>query len=205
MALYMHKAFNFLLSLVISAGMFSATASSRPEITSPKPGEAVLGLTPITGSVAVSAFQRAEVSFSYQEGADQTWFPIQQITEPVEDGTLAVWDTTTIADGLYQLRVQVWLEDGDMVETVVPNLRVRNYSAIETSTPAPTARSPAETPPSTAAPVRSALPSPTLLPANPAEVTSERMAFSITQGFVFAVILFLLFGFYLGLKGLFRR
>ena len=63
------------------------------------------------------------------------WFLIQYSYEPVENGTLAVWDTSTIADGNYHLRIKVLLTDGRTRETIVSQLRVRNYTAVETSTP----------------------------------------------------------------------
>ena len=84
----------------------------------------------------IVGFQSAEVAFAYGKD-NSTWFLITGSDQPVRDGVLASWDTTTIADGTYLLRVRVNTSDGEVVEVEAKDLRVRNYTPIETSTPRP--------------------------------------------------------------------
>jgi hypothetical protein len=166
---------------------------SRPKIDSPQAGEALQGAVTITGTTDVVGFSSMEVSFSYGTGSDGTWFLIAQSDQPVRDGILATWDTSSIADGIYQLRVWVDTVDGETVEMVVKDLRVRNYTPVETNTPPPEKYT-AE--PQAVAPVSTAIPTPTLLPPNPASVTMTRLGFSIVQGMVFVLVAFMIIGIY---------
>ena len=109
-----------------------------PQIDHPRSGEALQGVVIISGSTDISGFSSAEISFSYaSDNAVDTrsWFLIQTANEPVSNAAIAIWDTTTIADGLYDLRVEVILANGNRVNTIVKNLRVRNYTPVETSVP----------------------------------------------------------------------
>lgn len=164
-------------------------------ITSPKTGDALQGLVIISGSTDVNGFQSVEVAFNYLGGSPQSWFLIQQSKSGVKDGVLAVWDTTTIADGTYRLRVQVLLQDGKILEAMVENLRVRNYTPIETKTPESGRASavPSPTPlPATATP--RSTPSP--FPANPLEIKPVQISFSVVEGIAAAMLGLLLLGLY---------
>jgi hypothetical protein len=95
--------------------------------------------------------------------------------------------------------------DNRTAEVVIPNLRVRNYSAVETATPglpANLTEQPTEITPTSTVAVYS---TPTSLPDNPAQVTSVKLALSLVQGAVFAVACFVLLGIYLGLRAFRRR
>jgi len=190
-------------SLLIPDKLFQV--SEHPRVESPQPGDVLKGKVSIKGSTDVLDFQSAEVSFRYEDDPGNTWYLIQQSSEAVRDGTLAVWDTTTITDGIYRLRVSVSLSDNRTAEVDIPNLRVRNYSPVETSTPSPSinvVQQPVEI--KSTATVAS-YPTPTNLPDNPAQVTSVRLIFSLVQGATFTVILFVLLGIYLGLRAIRRR
>ncbi len=179
--------------------------TEHPQVVSPKPGDVLMGKVTVTGSTDVLDFKSAEVAFRYEGDAGNTWYLIQQSSEPVKDGALAVWDTSTIADGSYRLRVSVVLGDNRNVEVVIPDLRVRNYSTIETATPGP-AVNPVEKPTEIKPTMTEAVIStPTSLPENPAQVTSLKLGYSLAQGAVFAVACFILLGIYLGLRAMRRR
>lgn len=165
---------------------------SRPKIDSPGSGDAVQGVVSVMGTSDVVGFQRMETAFAYGNKAD-TWFLIEQSEAPVRDGTLAMWDTTTIADGMYLLRVRVQTVDGQTVDVIIRDLRVRNYTPVETNTPPPQAMT---TEPETAAPVSTTMPSPTPLAANPASVTVDRLGFSAVEGVMFVGIGFFIVGIY---------
>ncbi len=85
-------------------------------IVSPTAGQIVQGSVVIRGSTFMDGFQAYDVDFIYYSIPTQTWFLIQESTAPIQDGILAVWDTTTITDGDYSLRMVVELTNGDRVE-----------------------------------------------------------------------------------------
>ena len=173
-------------------------------VDTPAQGEAVQGQVAVVGYTDVEGFQSYEVSFAYQKDETNTWFPIGAGEQVVRGATLATWDTTTMSDGIYRLRVKVFLSDGRTLETVVSGIRVRNYSPVETSTPAP------ENSSAGAALTQSVdyLPSgqiPTALSANPADVTTFDLGSSLVKGGLVAMALFICLGIYLGIRAIFRR
>lgn len=133
------------------------------EITSPRADQAVAGVVTIAGTADHPAFQRFEVAFGYDPDPTETWFPIgEPISTPVIDGRLALWDTMRISDGTYRLRLQVWLEDGQMLEAIVSGVRVRNYSPTETAESAAAGQTISIPPTPTATLVAAPTPSPDL-------------------------------------------
>lgn len=178
------------------------TATRVPAaIESPLPGQAVQGSVAVTGSTVVDGFLTAEISFGYSDDPTGTWFFINQMNEPVSSGQLAVWDTTTLTDGDYVLRLVVAKQDGSQEVVLVPSVRVRNYTPIETDTP--TLPAPTETPApgETLAPTETLVPSSTPhqatltpLPQNPAEVTPDDITTNILYGILVAVGIFAILG-----------
>ncbi|HEX9675637.1 MAG TPA: hypothetical protein VGA07_06645 [Anaerolineales bacterium] len=149
------KAFEAALSAgwrFLAVALLGSAALQVPgfaELTSPQPGQVVSGLVTLSGTADHPAFNRYEVSFAYVEDTTDTWFSIgEPVNTRVIDGRLALWDTSTITDGDYSLRLGVWLQDGRSLEAVVPGVRVRNYSSdpvIPTAVP-PEAGRPLPTP-----------------------------------------------------------
>jgi hypothetical protein len=178
------------------------TPAPEIPVTSPLPGSALQGAVAITGSTDLPGFQSAEVAFSYAGSGPGDWFLIQQSQSSVTGGILGVWDTSKIADGNYSLRVQVTLADGSKVEKIVPDLRVRNYTAIETSTPTLIQKA-QTTPVETMTPIADTAtpqPTPTALPANPANMNPVELGFNMILGITATVIVFGLLGLYRWLK-----
>src|SRR3990170_5369187 len=133
-----------LLWLILSAGWQVGAQQIQPTegptevaIHSPLPGQVLQGIVAVSGNSAVEGFQSAELSFTYSQGAPETWFQIGTSSDPVSHGEMGKWDTTTISDGNYTLRLEVKLEDGSQWIATAPAVRVRNYTPIETNTPAP--------------------------------------------------------------------
>jgi hypothetical protein len=189
--------------------------TSNPSIESPVTGQAVQGSTAIRGSTGIERFQSYEVNFTYEGNPALTWFLIQEGTAPIQDGVLAEWDTTTITDGDYILRLLVTLNDGTQVEAIVNDIRVRNYSPIETETPTPIPplvtlvpgisgglATPSYTPARTLTPLP--MP-PTPLPTNPAVITSSQKAQTLGTGAAISIGMLALLGAYLGLHTLFHK
>ncbi len=171
----------------------------QPQVNSPLPGSALQGTITIRGTTDLPGFQYAEVAFSYIGNQPDSWFLIQQSREPVKDGPLAAWDTTTIADGNYRLRLQVYLNNGSVLATEISGLRVRNYTPAETSTPTPSSLSNTPMIVNTQTPI---LPTstprftPTSFPPNPAQVQPAKLAGSVAAGVGSAVAIFILLALY---------
>ncbi len=177
-------------------------------LQSPRGGEALQGSVPILGNTDVEGFQSASLFFGYQGDSTHTWFLIAQSDQPVKDGTLAQWDTTTITDGDYDLRLRVTRSDGSQEVANVEGLRVRNYSAIETSTPPPVTPTATSLPGETVVPtksVTSAPPTGTPFPPNPAQITTLDVAGSMGKGALAILGLFALLGVYQGIRSLGKK
>ena len=97
-------------------------------IADPQPGQALCGVVLIRGTAQQPAFDHYEVSFSYEPNPTADWFAIEAAgSSPVQNGQLASWDTTQIADGAYQLRLRVFSSDGAApLEFVTAGLAVAN-------------------------------------------------------------------------------
>ncbi len=173
-------------------------------IQSPVTGQALQGTIPILGDLAASGFSSAELLFSYADNPTGTWFLIQNISEIPEDGPLAQWDTTTISDGSYTLRLVIRLADGSEIEQSVAGLRVRNYTPIETETPTPSTPTiaPVIVGTSTPTPTPTQLPpTPTPFPQNPAQFTPEQYREGFGKGALAVFGFFALMGLYWIIRG----
>jgi hypothetical protein len=103
-----------------------------PRIDSPQPGEQLHGQVIISGNTAINAFARTEIYFGYS--GENDWFLISTSDQPVRNGPIATWDTTSITDGNYQIKVKVFLVDGSYAEVIIPDLTVSNQSREPTQT-----------------------------------------------------------------------
>lgn len=127
----------------------AAQAPGFAEINSPAPGDSLTGMVTISGSASHPAFVSYDLAFGYANDETGTWFPIaESVTNPVSDGPLALWDTRPLSDEAYVLRLHVRLEDGSVLEAIVSDLQVRNYTpsstprADRTASPLATATAP---------------------------------------------------------------
>jgi hypothetical protein len=182
-----------------------ALLAQQVVVDSPRPGEALQGQVTITGTTDVEGLESYEVSFAYQKDETNTWFPIATGDQALRNGALATWDTTTITDGTYRLRIRTFLADGRTLETVVSGLRVRNYTPVETNTPADTPQaqgSATVTPLTDETPAQATI---TPLADNPAMLTSTMLGDSLVKGGLAALALFVVLFLYVGIRGLFRK
>jgi hypothetical protein len=123
----------FKIVLLLFLGLQNMNQGSElPRVDSPQPGEQLHGQVIISGNTAISAFARTEIYFGYSGTND--WFLIGISDQPVRNGPIATWDTTSITDGKYQIKVVVFLIDGSYAEVVVPDLTVSNRFAEITQT-----------------------------------------------------------------------
>jgi hypothetical protein len=194
-AMYPHWMLIFLLFLatIPNPGIIYAVT---PGITSPTAGEALRGQVNIQGTTAVDRFESYEVTYSYGDSNASNWFLIVKSSSPVENGILASWDTQTISDGKYTLKLTIFLTGGKTFEAIVPDLRVRNYSIVETSTPPAQAEfTPGTTTIAEKATVTPRI-TPTLLPNNPAELTPPLLLTAVLTGVGGAVVGLAVIGLY---------
>ena len=106
-------------------------------IVSPLPGNIVSGTVQVVGSASHPNFLQYRLEYAPQNNPNNQWLPITGIVQqPTVAGVLGVWSTNTGAtpDGVYQLRLRVFLRDGTQQTTLVGNVRVQNQQA----TPVPT-------------------------------------------------------------------
>jgi hypothetical protein len=187
--------------LLLAGGAFLQPGLAQapgPAISTPHPGDVLQGVIAISGTSQVDGFDSSEIDFTYSGDQTGTWFLISASSQPVSEDILASWDTTIISDGTYDLRLRVHLADGKTVEALVTELRVRNYTPVETPTPMPTVLE--ATPLPTVTPTPTLLPTPTSLPPNPVTVTATDVVASLGYGLAAVLILFVILGIYLWLR-----
>ncbi len=205
-----------LIILLVFPGFRASAQQDEPTaeppvvaVHSPFPGQALQGNVSITGNTLVDGFQFAELTFAYSQNPTNTWFLIHESWEPISDGELTQWDTSMLTDGDYTLRLIVTLEDGNQIIITIPDLRIRNYTPIETDTPVPTATSaPGDTPVPTVTPTPTVTPIPptvTPLPPNPAQLSAQDILLSFGKGVLLTLGLFSLLGLYQVVRYVTRR
>lgn len=190
--------FHFLLPLLLL--LIAAQDSPPIAITSPAPEEVLRGQVTITGRVDIVNFTSVQLEFAYTPNPTDTWFTIQTFSQPMVDPTLAVWDTTSITDGDYVLRLRVNFQDGSSQEATVP-IKIGN-DALPTPTTELTSTPEADvalipTPFLLAAsptPTEVPRPTPTALPSNPASLEGSQIYTSLGRGALVILGLFALAG-----------
>jgi len=174
-------------------------------ISDPLAGEAVQGNFSILGTTDMEGMEAWNLSFAYVNDTTDTWFLIADGNSAIFEEVIAKWNTNTITDGMYNVRLLINLDNGDEFILIVPNIRVRNYSPNETSTPTLTpTKDPAQ---NTATPTLTSTPyppTPTPLPSNPVEISPSDITNNLTYGAIVAAVVFLLIGFYISIRRTFR-
>jgi hypothetical protein len=185
--------------------------ANKATINSPIAGQAVQGSVVILGNTALDGFLTYEIDFSYSTDPTHTWFLIQESTIPIKDGILAVWDTSTITDGDYSLRLVVNQTSDNQVEITIAGLRVRNYTPKETETSTPilpfvtqTAGIPTQlgTPLVTPAQADTLKSASTPLPTNPAGISTSQVMLTFGIGAAITVGCFTILGAYLSIRAM---
>ena len=139
----MRRTVAFLLAIFVLLSLSAAVwagprAIPRPQaaqavITSPQPFDALRGRVAISGTALHPQFQRYELYFKVEPGED--WIFIGEAHfEQVSSGVLGFWDTTSLPDGTYSLRLRVVKLDGNYEETVVRQVLVANTQPTPTPT-----------------------------------------------------------------------
>lgn len=193
----------FLLPILLFA---IAAQDSGVAITFPKPGDALRGQVNIIGSTNVPNFVSAQLDFAYAADSTGTWFPLQALSQPVFDSPLYTWDTTSVTDGDYVLRLRVFTVDGAVQEVTVP-IKLQN-DTVPTPTLVPTSTAEAvdvqiPTPFFLAAsptPTEVPRPTPTPMPTNAAALDQNEIYASLGRGALVILGLFACAGLILRLR-----
>jgi hypothetical protein len=189
--------------LVLLPFLFFLIAAQDPQpvaITSPASGEVLRGQVNIIGSINAPNFVSAQLDFAYASGEAGTWFPLQALSQPVFDSPLFTWDTTTISDGEYILRLRVFSSDGTVEAVQVPILLQNDLLPTPTLAPTSTAEAAEAQVPTpfllaaSPTPTDVPRPTPTPLPANPASLDQTRIYASLGRGAIVILGLFALAG-----------
>jgi hypothetical protein len=131
-----------------------AAQEARPVIVQPGPDAAVRDVVQIIGTAVHPQFQRYELYYAPSPvPSDQSWTFIGDAHNNQQPlGLLGTWDSRSVPDGAYVLRVRVVRQDGNYVDSDARRVIVANTRPPETPTP-----NPADTPipdlPPTAEPV----------------------------------------------------
>jgi hypothetical protein len=193
----MHRKIHWFILLYLSWVLIvpsdaNAQFAFQVAIDSPQAGEAVQGVVPVSGTSAVDGFISYQLAFSHSEDPTETWFVLANSADEINNDVLGEWDTSNITDGTYQLRLIVQRDNEEPIVVFVEELRVRNYTPIETETRGPT-KTPA--PGETAAPSKTPLPiTPTDFPVNPAILAAREIRASILAGIAIASLILLILG-----------
>lgn len=193
----MKKLLIFLPFLVL---LLAAQDSLPVAITSPAPGDVLRGQVNIIGSTDAPNFVSAQLDFSYASDQAGTWFPLQTLSQPVFDSPLFTWDTTTISDGDYILRLRVFIADGTVQEVQVPIVLQNDAAPTPTLAPTSTPESVTVLIPTpfllaaSPTPTDVPRPTPTLLPANPASLDQTEIYASLGRGALVILGVFALAG-----------
>lgn len=109
-------------------------------ISYPVDGSQIAGYVTIVGSASHPRFLQYALEWGPHPNPSNLWYPLTGAQRrTVINGGLAAWDTRTVNDGTYQLRLHVWLTDGTETYALVSALRVSNQqpTAVPTQTPTP--------------------------------------------------------------------
>lgn len=179
--------------------LLAAQDSPPVAITSPAAGEILHGEITIIGSTDIPNFFSAQLDFAYASGDGDGWFPLATLSQPALNSPLYLWNTASITDGDYILRLRVNLNDGTFQEATIP-ITIQNDAPILTPTPVVTATPESSigfqvpTPFLLAAsptPTDIPRPTPTPLPPNPASLTQSTILASLGRGALVIIALFI--------------
>ncbi len=138
------KYYTFLVAILVLtlwAGQRSGVLAAPPRqegqdsalITQPVEGESVQGVVSIIGTATHPAFNFYVIEISPRPG--EQWQFVGDGQTPVENGQLTTWDTNTVPDGTYAIRLRVVYVDGNFSEAPPREVVVTNTQPLPTNTP----------------------------------------------------------------------
>src|SRR5512139_695519 len=111
------------------------TPTADGRVLTPRAGQVLQGVVPVMVNTDMEGFLSSELYFAYAGDATGTWFLLAQRDYVLDNAAIASWDTSTISDGDYILRLVITVRDQPQIINDILGLRVRNYTPAETDTP----------------------------------------------------------------------
>lgn len=196
---------NFLRILVLFP-LLSSLLQTQPSagvlIGEPSQGDIVRGVVQVIGNASVEGFVSYDLVYAFENSAAPNWFAISNGNQTVNGGVLGSWDTTTITDGDYSLKLIVHLQGGSQQESLIQHVLVRNYTASDGSagsteiSPALNGNGEAQGAGTSTQPD---------IKGNPAALPQGELLHAITLGLVGGIGVIVLVGIYFWLRRLSRR
>lgn len=126
-------------------------------INAPQSGQTINGIISVIGTATDASFLRYELAFFPEANPGAGWIVFAQGDQQVQNGVLAIWDTTVgretlqpiFPDGTYRLRLRVVRQDSNYDAYFASNLRLANDEFGPTETPTITPTDSALTPEAT--------------------------------------------------------
>ncbi len=118
-------------------------------INFPPETEVLRGVTEVRGTTTHPDFWKYEVAAA--PAGTQNWFNIAVSETAVANGVLGLWDTRSVSDGTYSIRLRIVKRDGNYDEYFVVRTQVANTGPVDTPTPQETPPPPHPPPPPPAA------------------------------------------------------
>ena len=132
-----------LFGLLIVSRLQAAPAlqEQRPVIAQPAQDSAVRGVVQVVGTAVHPEFQRYELYYApFPVPSDQSWIFVGDAhTNQQPLGLLGTWDSRSVPDGTYALRVRVVKVDGNYIDSDTVRVLVANTRPAESPTPEGTA------------------------------------------------------------------
>lgn len=135
-----------LCGIVLYLAAFAAPVLAAPSvqqeqskclITSPAAGSQVRGQVIIRGSANHPEFTWYQIGYAPDPNPTGEWKFFYSSETPVSNAQLALWDTRGLADGVYQLLIEVHRKDGNHDLCFSGRIRVNNTEPTPTFTAAP--------------------------------------------------------------------
>lgn len=125
----------------LGSGLSAMSPSQQGEgvctITAPVAGNVLRGQVVVRGTAKHSAFTGYQVGYAPDPNPTGEWKFFASGQTSVENGQLGIWDTTQLADGAYQLLMEVFRSDGNKDLCFVGTIRINNSAPTPTFTPPP--------------------------------------------------------------------
>lgn len=144
---------------LVAAPLAIDDCPAKARILAPASGSVVSGIVQIEGTASLGDFVRYELAVA--PAGTQGWGSIGGGQQPIVNGQLGVWDSASVGDGAYSIRLRVVDVTSNYCEAIAANIQVQNSRPTQVPTPTETP-TPEET---EAPPIQNAVP--TLLPTEP--------------------------------------
>lgn len=191
-----------LILFPLLSSLLQAQPSAGAQIVAPSQGDVVRGVVQVTGSAASEGFVSFELAYAFENSTAPNWFEISSASQPVSSDVLGSWDTTTITDGDYSLKLTVQLKDGSRQEALVQHVLVRNYTSSDG--PSGSVLDSQATSGTGSGPSAGTSTQPSI-EENPAALPQEELLHTMTVGLASGIGVIVLVGIYFWLRRLSRR